>query len=110
MVLQASAHAKHDLKYHFVWCPKYRRLALKGNIGKYVQRVIYEVAERYDFTVLELAVMPDHVHLFISAQPDDSPAALIQKIKSITAREAFHRFPSLKRILWVVRCGREVTS
>ena len=100
MVLQASAHAKHDLKYHFVWFPKYRRLALKGSIGKFVQRVIYEVAERYDFTVLELAVMPDHVHLFISLQPDDSPAALIQKIKSITAREAFHRFPSLKRILW----------
>ena len=67
MVLQASAHAKHDLKYHFVWCPKYRRLALKGNIGKYVQRVIYEVAQQYDFTALELAVMPDHLHLFISA-------------------------------------------
>jgi len=49
---------------------------------------------------LEVAVMPDHVHLFISALPDDSPAALIQKIKSITARETFRRFPSLKRILW----------
>ena len=100
MVLQVSAHARHDRKYHFVWCPKYRRLALKGNIGKYVQRVIYEVAERYDITVLALAVMPDHVHLFISALPDDSPAALIQKIKIITAREAFRRFPSLTRILW----------
>ena len=100
MVLQASAHARHDLKYHFVWCPKYRRLALKGNVGKYVQRVIYEVAERYDFTVLEVAVMPDHVHLFISALPDVSPAALIQKIKSITAREVFRRFPGLKRLLW----------
>ena len=100
MVLQASAHVRHDLKYHFVWCPKYRRLALKGNVGKYVQRVIWEVAERYDFTVLEVAVMPDHVHLFISALPDVSPAALIQKIKSITAREAFRRFPGLKRLLW----------
>ncbi len=84
MVLRASSHARYDVKYHFVWCPKYRRLALKGNIGKYVRRVIYEVAERYDIEVLEMAVMPDHVHLFLSAAPDDSPAALIQKIKSIT--------------------------
>jgi putative transposase len=87
--------------------PKYRRLALKGNIGKYVQRVIWEVAERYDFTVLKVAVMPDHVHLFISVLPDVSPAALLQKkIKSITAREAFRRFAGLKRLLW----GSEVTS
>jgi REP element-mobilizing transposase RayT len=46
MVLKASAHAKHDLKYHFVFCLKYRRLALKGNIEKYIQRIIYEVADR----------------------------------------------------------------
>ena len=99
MVLQSSAHARHDLKYHFVWCPKYRRLGLKGNIGKYVQGVIREVGERYDFTVLEVAVMPDHVHL-ISALPEASPSALIQKIKSITARETFRRFPGLKKLLW----------
>ena len=100
MVVQVSAHAKFDLKYHFVWCPKYRRLALRGNIGKYVSRVIYEVAERYDFTVLELAVMPDHVHLFVASPPDVSPAGVIQRIKSITARKVFEQFPGIKRILW----------
>jgi putative transposase len=77
MVLETTSHARYDLKYHFVWCPKYRRLALKGNVGKYVAKIIYEVAERYDFSVIELAVQPDHVHLFISALPDDSPAVLI---------------------------------
>jgi REP element-mobilizing transposase RayT len=30
-----------------------------------VAKIIYEVAERYDFRVLELVVMPDHVHLFV---------------------------------------------
>jgi putative transposase len=44
--------------------------------------------------------MPDHVHLFVSALPDVSPAGLIQKIKGITAREAFRRFSGLKRLLW----------
>ena len=100
MSLKSSAHAKYDLKYHFVWCPKYRRLTLRGNIGKYVTKVICEIAERYDFSIEELAVMPDHVHMFVSAPPDMAPSGVIQKVKSITAREAFKRFPRLKKLLW----------
>ncbi|MEA1995205.1 MAG: IS200/IS605 family transposase, partial [Campylobacterota bacterium] len=60
----------------------------------------YEVAERYDFSVIELAVMPDHVHMFVSAIPDVSPAHLVQIVKSVTARKTFERFPGIKRILW----------
>jgi len=100
MTLRETRHSSHDLKYHFVWCPKYRRLALKGNIGNYVSKIIYEVAERFDFAVLELAVMPDHVHMFVTAPPDVAPATLIQRVKSITAREVFNRFPAIKRLLW----------
>ena len=100
MTLRKAGHSTHDLKYHFVWCPKYRRLALKGNIGNYVGKIIYEVSERFDFAVLELAVMPDHIHMFVTAPPDVAPATLIQRVKSITAREVFKRFPAVKRLLW----------
>ena len=100
MTISSSSHARYDLKYHFVWSPKYRRIALKGNIGKYVSKMIYEVAERYDFTIEELAVMPDHVHMFVSAIPDVSPAEIVQKVKSITAVQVFKRFPKIKKILW----------
>ena len=100
MVPRSSAHARFELKYHFVWCPKYRKMALRGNVGRYVAKVIYEVAERYDFAVEELAVMPDHVHLFVSTVPELSPAHLAQVVKSITAREVFKRFPGIKKMLW----------
>jgi len=95
MSLKSGGHTKYELKYHFVWCPKYRKMILKGNIGKYVAHVIYEIAERYGFEVVELAVMPDHVHLFVSATPETSPAHLLQMIKSITARAVFKRFPGI---------------
>ncbi len=71
-----------------------------GNVGRYVAKIIYEVAERFDFEVVELAVMPDHVHMFVSAVPHIAPAKLIQTVKSITTREVFKRFPSIKRHLW----------
>ncbi|TFG45862.1 MAG: IS200/IS605 family transposase, partial [Candidatus Brocadiia bacterium] len=48
MAVKSGAHCKFELKYHFVWCPKYRKLALKGNYGRYLCKLIYEVAERYD--------------------------------------------------------------
>ena len=63
-------------------------------------KVIYEVADRYDFSVIDLAVMPEHVHMFVSAIPDVSPAHLIQIVKRITASKTFKRFHGIKRILW----------
>jgi len=98
--LQSGCHSKYELKYHFVWCPKYRRVVLRGNVGRYVAKVVREVAERYDFSVVELAVMPEHVHLFVSAPPEIAPAEIARVVKSITAREVFKRFPGIKRMLW----------
>lgn len=100
MGLKETAHSKHDLKYHFVWCPKYRKVALSGNIGNYTAKLIYEVSERYDFDVIELAVMNDHVHMFVSAPPDMAPSRLVQRVKSITARKIFEKFPGIKQSLW----------
>ena len=100
MAIESSAHAHYDIKYHFVWCPKYRRLALAGNVGKYLTRIIREVSERYDFKIEELAVMPDHVHLFVSSIPQLSPSEIMRTVKSITARKIFERFPGIKKKLW----------
>lgn len=49
MSIESSSHTKYELKYHFAWCSKYRWIVLAVTIGKYVAKVIYEVAERYDF-------------------------------------------------------------
>jgi len=100
MVLKSGGHTVYDLKYHFVWCPKYRKFLLRGNIKNYTSKILYEVAERYDFEILELAVMPDNVHMFVSVYPDTSPAKVMQVVKSITARKLFERFPSIKKKLW----------
>lgn len=48
----------------------------------------------------EMAVMPDHVHMFVSAPPDIAPSRIIQAVKSIAAIKIFERFPGMKRKLW----------
>ncbi len=74
MPLKTSAHAVYDLKYHFVWMPKYRKHLLVGEVAQAVQEIFEQVAEAHDMEIDTLEVMEEHVHLFLSAPPRYSPA------------------------------------
>ena len=90
----------YDLKYHMVWVPKYRKMVLRGDLGKRVREVFGEIAERYEFEIDTMEVKEDHVHLFLSAPPRYSPARVVQIIKSISAKVVFKEFPDVKKQLW----------
>ena len=100
MAPKASAHAVYDLKYHFVWTPKYRKELLIGEVAEAVREIVQSVAEAYGMEIDTMEVMEDHVHVFLSAPPRYSPARVMQIMKSISAREIFARFPWLRRKLW----------
>lgn len=40
--------------------------------------------------------MPDHVHLFVSAPPFDSPANMVKMFKGVTALRLFKKFLELR--------------
>ena len=61
-----------SLKYHVVWCPKYRRQVLVPPVDTRLKTIIETVAAAYGFTVHAMEVMPDHLHLFIAADPTPS--------------------------------------
>jgi putative transposase len=48
----------------------------------------------------EIAVQPNHVHLFMQVAPRYAPAQVVQIMKSISAREVFAAFPQLRKQLW----------
>ena len=100
MPIRTSAHVTYNLQYHFVWIPKYRKMILTNEIAQELERVIYGIAERYDFAIEELSIAQDHVHLFLSAPPRYAPSQIMDKVKGITATKLFQRFPSIRDILW----------
>ncbi|MEW6589228.1 MAG: transposase, partial [Thermoproteota archaeon] len=59
---RASSSAVHHINYHFVWCPKYRKKILVGDVAVFVQAQIRQIAID---EIIEY-IMPDHVHLFES--------------------------------------------
>jgi putative transposase len=100
MAPKASAHAVYDLKYHFVWIPKYRKQLLVGEVGEAMREILPKIAEAYEMEIDTMEVVEDHVHIILSAPPRYSPARIMQILKSISARELFARFPWLKGKLW----------
>jgi putative transposase len=57
----------YSSNYHCVWCPKYRRKVLEGQIAKRCAQVIRKTAAKYRAEVIALEIMPDHVHLLVDA-------------------------------------------
>lgn len=100
MAPKASTHAVYDLKYHFVWIPKYRKQLLVGEVAEATREILPQIAEAYDMEIDTMEVVENHVHIFLSAPPRYSPARIMQILKSISARELFARFPWLKGKLW----------
>ena len=100
MGVRKTKHAVYDLKYHFVWIPKYRKRILSGEVSRYLKEIFQRIAEEYEFRIDTMEVMEDHVHVFIEVPPRYSPAQVVQILKNVSAREAFKKFPKLRRQLW----------
>jgi len=95
MQLKSTRHAKYLCNYHFVFIPKYR----KSILDKYkddLKEIFYQIAEKWGFEILALEIMPDHVHLFVSAPPKYAPAQIIKIFKGASSRELGIRYPEAK--------------
>lgn len=101
MDVKFASHCSYQIRYHQVYCVKYRKKLLKeGIIRETLKSIIKEICEQYRFEVEEIWTDWDHVHVFIWASPKESPSKIMQIVKSITARELFKRHPELKKRVW----------
>jgi putative transposase len=90
------------INYHLIWCPKRRRRVLVNAVQVRLDGLIREVAAELDCTVLALEIMPDHLHLFLSAPPTLAPNQIVRRIKGRSSRVLRQEFPHLLRLpsLW----------
>ncbi|MFN7716832.1 MAG: IS200/IS605 family transposase, partial [Pseudanabaenaceae cyanobacterium] len=74
-------HVKFLINYHFVFIPKRRRRVLTGNVATRLRQIFLELAIEKGWDILALEVAPDHVHLFVSAKPTDTPHLIVKAFK-----------------------------
>jgi len=92
---KSNNNVVYSCKYHVVWCPKYRRPVLLKPVDARLKRIIQETAAARRSEVIELEVMPDHVHLLIEVEPQYGIHRMIREIKGISSRVLRREFPSL---------------
>lgn len=91
-----NAGAVFALKYHLVWCPKYRRPVLTKPVDRRLKTLLQAKAEELGMTVHTLEVMPDHVHLFVESDPTLCVAEIVNRLKGFTSRTLREEFPFLR--------------
>jgi putative transposase len=99
---QRDEHRVHLIVYHLVWTPKRRKPVLVGEVARDCKALIETKCGEKGWTILELAVQPDHIHLFVRAWPITSAAEIVKECKGLTSHELRKKYPILKRLpsLW----------
>jgi len=97
----------YSCQYHVVFCPKYRRKVLINSIETRLKELIMQKQEEYKYKIIEMEIMPDHVHLLIDSNPKIGIYNQIIKIKGFTShilREEFYELKTRIPTLWTRSC------
>jgi len=97
---RTGAHSRFDLKYHFVWIPKYRKAILSGEVGIRLRSLVREICRTLEIEIVEGSVSSDHVHVLLSCPPNLSPSKIMQAIKGKTSRKLLQEFKHLQKQYW----------
>jgi putative transposase len=102
MDYQRDEHGVPLIVYHLVWCPKRRKAVLGGSIAKDCHALIEQKCAEKDWEILELAIQPDHLHLFVRVWPTDSAVDVVKECKGLTAHHLRKKYAALRRLpsLW----------
>ena len=103
MEYKSNNNIVYSCKYHVVFCPKYRRKILIDGIDVRFKEIAQTVADELHFEILEMEVMPDHVHMLLEVDPQFGIHKAVKRIKGRSSHDLRAEFPSInKRIptLW----------
>jgi len=103
MELKSNRNIVYSCKYHVVWCPKYRRKVLVDEVATRLRGIIIEQARMQDADVIEMEIMPDHVHLLVEVDPQYGIHRFMKNVKGVSShilRKEFKHLTTKLPTLW----------
>ncbi len=94
--IRTNNNVAYQCHFHVVWCPKYRRKVLVNGVDERLKQIIREACQESRAVVEDLEVMPDHVHLLVSVDPQFGIHRLVKLLKGRSSRFLRQEFPKLK--------------
>ena len=99
MEYKSNNNVVYSCKYRVVWCPKYRRKVLVDGVDTRLKEIAHEVANEVSFDILEMEVMPDHVHVLLEVDPQLGIHKAVKRIKGRSSHDLRIEFPWLRKRL-----------
>lgn len=96
MRYKSNRNVVYSCKYHVVWCPKYRRPVLVNGVDGRLKDIIRETCAEIHAELIEMEVMPDHVHLLVEVDPQYGIHRAVRLIKGRSSRLLRDEYPWLK--------------
>ena len=96
---KTNRNSVYNIGYHIIWCPKYRRKVLYGNIEIRLKEILVSKAEENGWSIEKIECMPDHIHIFIKVTPSDSISHIVSQLKGYSSSVLRKEFPELKKRL-----------
>src|SRR5215469_12680646 len=93
-----DGHNVHLVVYHIDWCPKRRRKVLIGPVRRRLEQISSEVAQEHGWQIIRRAIQPDHVHLFVRANPNTLPSNVPRRMKGRSSHLLREEFPHLRTL------------
>ena len=97
MEYKSNRNVVYSCKYHVVFCPKYRRRVLVDGVDERFKEIARQVADEMRFEIIEMEVMPDHVHMLLEVDPQLGIHKAVKRIKGMTSHDLREEFPWLKK-------------
>lgn len=96
MKYKSNNNVVYSCKYHVVWCPKYRRKVLVDGVDERLKDICHEVADELLFEIVEMEVMPDHVHMLVEVDPQFGIHRAVKRMKGRSSHDLRREFPWLR--------------
>ena len=96
MKYKSNHNVIYSCKYHVVFCPKYRRPVLINGADDRLKELIKEVCDQRNVEIIEMEVMPDHVHLLLEVDPQHGIHKVVKQIKGYSSRVLRQEFSWVK--------------
>jgi putative transposase len=97
--IRSNGKVVYQCTFRVVWCSKYRRPVITGDVDTRLKQIIRDVCAERDAPIAELETMPDHVHLLVTVDPQYGIHRLVKQIKGRSSRLLREEFPHLRRRL-----------
>jgi len=102
MEYKYEKHHVYLMNYHLIWCPKRRRPVLVGEVKNVLMQIIKNKAKQIGVDIIAFEIMPDHVHIFVSAYPTIPIHKIVKEFKGVSSNILRKEFPHLLKLpsLW----------